>query len=137
MARPGKTKIKRDRFVSAFAGRLRDERRRLGMSQQRLAESAAVNAAYLGRIERAEVCPGIDMVGRLAAALGLDPAVLVSSRPQSGSAEIHRGEVRAHFERLVAADDPAVLQALAVVLGALDGSLTRAGAISPRIHGSK
>jgi transcriptional regulator with XRE-family HTH domain len=47
------------------------------MTQADLARRASVTPSYLSRLEGAKVAPGIDMVERLAAALGITPTDLL------------------------------------------------------------
>lgn len=44
-----------------------------GLSQEELAGEAGIAMRHLGRIERGEVSPTIDMLGKLATALGRHP----------------------------------------------------------------
>lgn len=56
--------------VHRFAARLRELRQQRGLTQQELAERADLTATYLSRLESAGAAPGIDLVDRLATALG-------------------------------------------------------------------
>jgi len=53
--------------------RLRVER---GLTQEALAAEAGIDRAHLGLIEAARENPSLDMIGRIAAALGVDVQVL-------------------------------------------------------------
>lgn len=57
--------------------RVRDERLRLNVSQMELAISIGMNVAHLGRIERGETNPTLEMLVRIAGEFGWDTAELV------------------------------------------------------------
>lgn len=57
--------------------RIRDLRTRLGVTQQELGESAEIHFTNIGKIERGETNPGLVVLVRLAAALGVDPGTLI------------------------------------------------------------
>lgn len=55
----------------AFAQRVIELRKEHGWSQDVLAELAGLHRNYIGHVERLEVCPGLENIGRIAAAFGL------------------------------------------------------------------
>jgi transcriptional regulator with XRE-family HTH domain len=57
--------------VPRFAARLRELRLGRGMTQVDLAGRASVTPNYVGKLENAGAAPGIDLVERLSAALGV------------------------------------------------------------------
>jgi len=69
--------IRHPRIVHRFAARLRELRLARGMTQAYLAGRASVTPNYLGRLEGAGAAPGIDLVERLAVALGTTMADLL------------------------------------------------------------
>src|SRR5215468_4954507 len=81
-----KTPIRHDAIVSAFAEKLRQVRRARGMTQRDLARVAHVAESYLSRLENATIAPGIDLVARLAAALGCPLGELLPLAEPSASA---------------------------------------------------
>lgn len=107
-------------IVHVFARQLRTLRRERGSSQINLALQAGVHLSYIGRLERAESAAGIDMVERLAGALGVEPAQLLAV-PKAGQETLAalKSHVRANVERVLARGDAASLHALAVVANAL------------------
>ena len=58
------------------ARNLRVLRKQKGLSQEELAFQAGINRNYVGQIEREEKSPTVDMVEKLAAALGVMPEEL-------------------------------------------------------------
>lgn len=120
-------RIRHHPLVKVFADRVRERRRALGLSQQALAEKAALNPAYLGRLERGEVSPGLDMLARVAEALGCAPAQLIATEadtPADGG-KLAAALAEGAFTKVAARRDPAVLQSLAVLLAAVDEGLSR------------
>lgn len=61
------------RIVGANVRRIRVERK---LTQEQLAHDAEIDLTYLGGIERGRRNPSIDVVGRIATALGVHPASL-------------------------------------------------------------
>ena len=85
-----KTPIRHADIVRAFAARLREVRHSRGLTQAELARRAQVTAAYVGRLESAGAAPGIDLVDRLAGALGTTvPDLLPPSPPPDTAAVTH------------------------------------------------
>jgi transcriptional regulator with XRE-family HTH domain len=76
---PSRRAKKRAEVVRLFADRLRELRRSRGMTQAELARRAEVSVTHLSELENAEIAPGIDLVDRLARALGAAPAELLPS----------------------------------------------------------
>jgi transcriptional regulator with XRE-family HTH domain len=64
------TRIPHADIVQRFTARLREMRVSRGLTQAELALKARVTSGYVGRLEAARVAPGIDLVDRLASALG-------------------------------------------------------------------
>lgn len=56
-----------------MAKNLRVLRKQKGLSQEELAFQAGINRNYVGQIEREEKSPTVDMVEKLASALGVTP----------------------------------------------------------------
>ena len=59
-----------------FGNRIREQRRVLGISQERLAELAGLDRTYVGGIERGERNPSLKNIAKLAAALRVPIKVL-------------------------------------------------------------
>jgi transcriptional regulator with XRE-family HTH domain len=62
-------------LVAANLRRLRSKR---GLSQEALADKAGIHRTYIGSVERAERNVSIDNICRIAWALGVEPADLVT-----------------------------------------------------------
>ena len=62
----------------AFGETVRSVRESAGVAQEALALIAEMDRSYLGRLERGEKQPSLDVVFRLAAALGVAPGDLVA-----------------------------------------------------------
>ena len=60
-----------------FATNLRRLRHAKGLSQEDLAYSADVNRTYLGKLERGTSHVGLEIIGKLAIVLEVDPAELL------------------------------------------------------------
>jgi transcriptional regulator with XRE-family HTH domain len=75
-------------LVRGFGLGVRQLREAQGWSQERLAENSNLNRSYIGEIERGVVIASLLTVEKLAAALNLTPAALLtygeSLRPRQG-----------------------------------------------------
>jgi transcriptional regulator with XRE-family HTH domain len=60
-----------------FASRVRARRRVLALSQEQLADRAEVHRTYISQVERGIVNLAIDNIGRIAAALEIEPSELL------------------------------------------------------------
>lgn len=59
-------------ILIAFGNRIREERMKLHLSQEKLAEKAGVHRTYIGMIERAEKNITLENIEKLAKALKVD-----------------------------------------------------------------
>jgi len=75
-----------------FARNLRRSRHAKGLSQEALAHEANVDRTYISSLERGVYAATIDMVGKLASVLGVEPDELLrrAVRPPSGRANAKR-----------------------------------------------
>jgi transcriptional regulator with XRE-family HTH domain len=64
-----------------FGKRLRELRLAQGVSQEKLAEMADLHRNYVGILERAQQSPSLDAICKLAHALKVKPAELLSRIP--------------------------------------------------------
>lgn len=122
-ARPAK-EIAHHEIVARFGSRLRQVRVQRGMSQAQLAERAQASVAYVGRLERGGAAPGIDLVARLAAALGVRAAELMPDEDPPDARGVLRDQARRRFDCLVAKADEATLSLLSQLLARLSETAT-------------
>jgi transcriptional regulator with XRE-family HTH domain len=66
----------------ALCGRIRHQRK---LSQEQLAHDAEVDRTYISRVERGVTYVGLEILGKLAAVLDVDPAEFFR-RPSKGPA---------------------------------------------------
>jgi len=70
-------RVREDRLLLEFGKRLRLHRKQKGLTQQELGDRAGVSYKYLGEVERGEKNPTVIVILKIAAALGVNPAVLL------------------------------------------------------------
>jgi transcriptional regulator with XRE-family HTH domain len=63
-----------------FGKTVRTLRKQQSLSQETLADKAAIDRSYMGGIERGERNPTLTMIRRIARALRVDPAKLLKTR---------------------------------------------------------
>jgi len=65
-----------------FAANLRRLRHARGLSQENLAYEAEVNRTYMSKIEKGATWVGLEIIGKLAAVLKVEPAELLRLPPR-------------------------------------------------------
>lgn len=60
-----------------FATNLRQLRHNKGISQEDLAYEADINRTYISKLEKGMSYPGLEIIGKLATVLGVEPAALL------------------------------------------------------------
>lgn len=63
-----------------FARNLRKARHAAGLSQEALADAAEIDRTYVSALERSIYSASVDMIEKLADALGVEPASLLERR---------------------------------------------------------
>lgn len=118
-----KTPIEHAGIVKRFGIRLREARTSRGMSQATLAERAGLTSSYLGRLERGLSSPGIDMVERLAEALGMTAADLLPATAKPADAvAVLREEARRVFNEVLESNDEITITLAVQVLARLSNT---------------
>ena len=69
-------------LVRLLGENVREARKRRHMSQEALALEADMKRSYLSELERGKRNPSVRALGRLAAALGIDPSDLLRRQPE-------------------------------------------------------
>jgi transcriptional regulator with XRE-family HTH domain len=63
-----------------FAANLRHLRHKRGISQEDLAYEAGINRTYISKLEKGTSYAGLEIIGKLADTLGVDPAEFFKRR---------------------------------------------------------
>src|SRR5437870_6490436 len=100
-----KRRIDHAEIVRLFAARLRELRHSRGLTQAELARQAHVTTSYIGRLESGGAAPGIDLVDRLAKALGSTVNDLLAATATPDTQAVLRDRAKRLFESLVQAAD--------------------------------
>lgn len=100
-----KHRIRHAEIVRLFAARLRELRRSRGMTQLQLAREANVTVSYMWRLETGGAAPGIDLVDRLARALGTTITELLPTGPSPDTLAILRDQAKKLFESVLQSAD--------------------------------
>ena len=120
-----KVPISHSGVVLRFASRLKEVRSARGLTQAELARSANVAQNHLGQLELGRAAPGIDLVERLAAALGTTIHDLLPATDPADPQPVLREQARRLTDRLV--NDPEALTILVPLLARLAGGGTAPG----------
>jgi transcriptional regulator with XRE-family HTH domain len=115
MAKRGRP-VLQDVIVRRFAARLREVRRSRGLTQAQLAERASVTPSYMTRLENGAVAPGIDLVNRLAVALGTTVADLLPADGPPDTVKVLEERAKQLFENLLKKRDRETLLVLVPLL---------------------
>lgn len=122
MAKRRKVRVEQDEIVKLFAGRLREVRRSRGLTQSELSRKAHVTASYIWRLESAGASPGIDLVARLATALGTTSHDLIPETAPPDTTMVLRDRARGLFDSLLTVSDRETLLMLNPLLARLAGT---------------
>lgn len=122
-----KQRISHDPIVELFAAKLRELRRSRGMTQAELARQAHVTPTYIGRLENGGAAPGIDLVDRLAKALGTTTHELLPTTASPDTLAVLREQARRLFDAVLQNADRETLLGLCPLLARLAESPDRGG----------
>lgn len=111
-----------DAIVGRFAAQLREFRLARGMTQSSLARAARVTETYIGRLEAGRAAPGIDLVNRLAVALGTAVSDLLPTDGPPDTDQVLRSQAQRLFDDLLREADRPTLLLLVPLLAHLGGS---------------
>jgi len=117
--------IQHAEIVERFSARLRELRSNRGLTQVDLARKAGVTASYVWRLESGGAAPGIDLVERLATALGTTVHDLLPATVAPETQVVLRDQARKLFEDLLGSADRETLLMLNPLLARLGESPTR------------
>lgn len=106
-------------IVRAFAERLKGTRLARGMTQRQLADQANVTFSYISRLEAGGAAPGIDLLEKLAEALGVSTTDLLPPPDMPKDFDAHREQVRKSFEAVLASAGQETVTMLEVFLSRL------------------
>lgn len=120
-----KQKIEHDEVVRRFARKLQELRVARGLSQVELAGKAGCTSNYVSKLERAGAAPGIDLVARLARALGVAVAELLPTEGAVDEVTVLRERARALFGELIASSNETVLVLLVQLMARLTDATSR------------
>ena len=76
---------------TAFGGRIRDLRRKAGLTLQALADEAGISVGFLSQVERDKATPSLGTLASLAAALGVEVDVFIAT-PKPADSVTREGE---------------------------------------------
>ena len=117
-----KRRIKQAEIVGRFADRLREVRHSRGMTQAELARQANVTSSYIWRLESGGAAPGIDLLQRLAGALGTTLSDLLPDVAPPNTTAVLREQAKRLFESVMASADKDDLLALNPLLARFNRS---------------
>ncbi len=107
-----KKEIDHHPIVARFGQRLKEVRTARGMTQAQLADQAEVTLSYITRLESGSSAPGIDLVARLATALGTTVADLLPPVPHPDDLEVLRQQAKRLFDAILQTEDRPTLSFL-------------------------
>jgi len=123
-----KRRIKHHPIVKFVGQRLHDERRRVGMTQQDLADKSKISVSYVARLERGEAAAGVDVLAQLATALGIAPGSLLGlDSDQAQSLSVIQTALKEKAAQLSERTDVHALQAASLILHLMDNALAHRG----------
>jgi transcriptional regulator with XRE-family HTH domain len=125
MAKRKNALLQHEEVVRHFAARLRELRHLAGKTQAELAREALVTETYISRLESAQAAPGIDLVARLARALGTTIADLLPTEPPSDAVDVLQKQAQRLFDTVLRGRDRSTYHLLNQFLALLAESVER------------
>jgi transcriptional regulator with XRE-family HTH domain len=109
--------------ATAFGGRIREMRRKAGLTLQALADQAGISVGFLSQVERDKATPSLGTLASLAAALGVEVDVFIAT-PKPADSITRAGERPAfaltdsslRYERITTTLPGGTLSALIVLI---------------------
>jgi transcriptional regulator with XRE-family HTH domain len=120
-----KRRIQQAEVVRTFATKLRETRISRGLTQADLAEKAQVTPAYVSRLESAGAAPGVDLVDRLAKALGTTLAELLVTTDIPDAMTILKDQAKKLLDGILKVADRDAMLMLNPLLARLSESFSR------------
>ena len=122
-----KTPVRQDEIVAGFAERLRQLRRSRGMTQRDLARESHLTESYISRLENGAIAPGIDLVARIARALGSPIGELLPPLEvqENASLSVASEQAKRLLESILKSRDPSFVFLLAQILALLAEAVER------------
>ncbi len=117
--------IEHEPIVGVFAARLREVRLSRGLTQADLANRAVVTPTYIAKLEGAKVAPGIDLVARLAKALGTSIADLLPEEGMQDSLPLLKEQVGKLSKAMDAAERDTLLMLVPLLVRLLESPTRR------------
>ena len=114
-----KPRVQQAKIVQQFGARLRELRQGRSTTQADLAREAQVALSHLSKLEKGEAAPGLDLLDRLATALGTTITDLLPQPAAAGDASNQRDQVKKLFESVLPKAGPETLGMLEVLLSRL------------------
>ena len=117
--------IEHEPIVGVFAARLREVRLSRGLTQADLAHRAVVTPTYIAKLEGARVAPGIDLVARLAKALGTSISDLLPEAETQDPLPLLKEQAQKLTETMKAADRDTLLMLVPLLTRLLESPTRR------------
>lgn len=118
-----RTPIRHAEVVRRFGERLREVRLSRGMTQAQLGRQAHVSTVYVGRLEAGGAAVGLDLLDRLASALGCTIADLLPATGPPATEAVLSDQAKRLFDGLIGSADREMLFLLTYLLARLSGSI--------------
>jgi transcriptional regulator with XRE-family HTH domain len=116
--------VKQRDIVHRFAARLKVLREERKLSHHRLAELADIHWSYLSRLEKGRSAPGVDIVEKLASALGVLIADLLPTERTDRTAAL-KAAIQTQAEAIMADAEEGDLSLLSSLLSVFQRGMTR------------